>query len=324
MPKVVILDDLGADKALILKRFKVIMPSDYSLVWYEGAKGTIPEKTKYLVVRHAVVTRNMILDSKLAFVSVSNNRIDNIDIDAARECSVKVTSVPCSDPMPLAELELLLALSLLRKLKASDTAVRTGKWETRVAGMKLYGRCVGIIGDLPSAVASAGFFAAAGCHLLCAAKERNPEMSPHGVKWVGFNELLSESDIITLHAELPADGGGALISYSELAKVKKTAIIINVTGGKLIDTDALSRALETGRLAGAGLDVFENEPPLPGKRILHAPNTVFTPHIGLQVDAGDGGHGRIVERLDRTFRNLRAFIDSEKQETIEIVDDHEW
>ena len=246
MPKVVILDDLGAEKKVILERFKAVMPGDYSPVWYEGGKGTIPQKTKYAVVRHVSVTRNMILDSKLVFIAVSNDRTDNIDMEAAVECSVKVTSVPCSDPMPLAELDLLHAMSLLRKLKASDTAVRTSKWEMREVGKKLFGRTVGIVGELPSAVSSASLYAAAGCRLLCAAKERNPEMAPHGVKWVGFDELLAESDIVTLHAELPSDGGGALISYPELARMKRTAILINVTGGKLIDTDALARALETG------------------------------------------------------------------------------
>lgn len=198
---------------------------------------------------------------------------DNIDLEACRERKIVVTNTPGVLTESTADLTWALLLAVARRVCEGDRLVRSEAWTgwkpTELLGLSLQGKTLGIFGAgrIGKAVARRG--AAFGMEILESRREGGAEM---------FERLLSESDFLTLHTPLTVETRGRF-GREEFSRMKPGAILINTARGNLVDDAALVEALEEGRLRGAGLDVYENEPAIhPGLRL--RPDVVLLPHIG--------------------------------------------
>lgn len=207
---------------------------------------------------------------------------DNIDIDAAERRGVVVTFVPGASDDEVAEHALALLLACFRRIMPSDRAIRRGEWPSsadlhpmqRVSGSKL-----GLIGfgRISSAVARKAKALGMDVTSFDPFVQEQAFIS-HGVHRADtLDDLLRTSDAVSLHMPAPVDQQ-VVIGDRELAEMKHGAILINTSRGRLVDEDALAQALDSGRLAGAGLDVFNVEPLPADNPLLRSPNVVLTPH----------------------------------------------
>jgi len=210
--------------------------------------------------------------------------LDNVDIKTATTAGVMVVNAPTSNIVSAAELTVGHILSLARHIPAAHAALADGNWKrSAFTGTELFEKTVGIIG-----LGRIGALIAA---RLEAFDMRVVAYDPYvtsaraqqlGVHLLSLDELLAESDFITIHMPKTPETTG-MIGTPQLKSMKNTAYIVNVARGGLIDEDALHAALVAGEIAGAGLDVFVNEPPT-GSPLLALPNVVVTPHLGASTD----------------------------------------
>jgi len=215
---------------------------------------------------------------KLEHVITSGRRNASIDLDAAREHAVIVSGTPIL-PYPAAEHAWALMLALAKRIPQDDQRMRDGRWGEGL-NLGLRGKTLGVIGlgKLGSQVATVGL--AFGMEVMAWSQNLTAERCAEvGVRLASKNELLSSADFVTIHLVLGERSRG-LIGADELRLMKPTAYFINTSRGPIVDEAALVETLRSGRIAGAGLDVFETEP-LAGDHPLRAlPKTVLTPHQG--------------------------------------------
>jgi D-3-phosphoglycerate dehydrogenase len=165
---------------------------------------------------------------------------------------------------------------------AADAIIRAGGSNRELVGHELFGKTLGVIGCGHIGLQVARLANAFGCHVL-GFEHHVLRAVDITLEQVELDELLSRSDIVSLHLPLTTETRG-FIGREQLARMKRSAILINTARGPVVDQSALVEALEQNRLAGVGLDVFDIEPPLPADHpILNAPNTVLVPHIGFDT-----------------------------------------
>ncbi len=209
--------------------------------------------------------------------------VDTVEIPAATELGILVTNVPdyCIDEV--SDHALALILTLTRKVLLSTAAVKAGTWDVKVAMpiQRHRGRTLGLVGfgKIPRALAPKA--QALGFQVIAADPYVPADVGASlGVRIVDFEMLLRAADVISVHAPLTEETRG-LFGDREFGQMKPGAILVNTSRGPLVQTAALVRALEAGRLGGAGLDVLETEPPGPDNPLLRLPNVALTPHIGF-------------------------------------------
>jgi len=215
---------------------------------------------------------------QLKLLITTGMRNASIDVEAARDLGITVCGTR-GVGYPTAELTWALILAMVRRVPQEDRATRAGQWQTSV-GEGLHGKILGVVGlgNLGSQVATVG--KAFGMSLLAWSQNLTAERAAqYGATLVSKDELLAQSDIVTIHLVLSGRTRG-LIGARELGLMKRTAYLINTSRGPIVEEQALIQALQQGTIAGAGLDVFDEEPlPLdhPFRRL---ENTVITPHLG--------------------------------------------
>lgn len=210
--------------------------------------------------------------------------VDNIDLDAATRAHVAVGHTPGVLTETTADLAFALMMAAARRVTEGDRFVRSGKWRAwtprLMLGRDVWGTTLGIIGWGAIGQAMARRAAGFGMRVLYTARRSSASsMAPERAERVDMKRLLAESDFVSIHVPLTAETR-QMIGVSELAAMKPTAVLINTARGGVIDQAALAEALRLGRIAGAALDVAENEPILPEDPLLKLPNVVLTPHIG--------------------------------------------
>jgi phosphoglycerate dehydrogenase-like enzyme len=224
----------------------------------------------------------------------------SIDVAAAAERGIQVCGTEMA-PYPTAELTWGLILSLFRRIPREDAATRRGEWQTTI-GLGLRGKTLGVIGlgRLGGQVATVG--RAFGMEVLAWSQNlTDARAAEAGATRVAKEELLARADVVTIHLVLSPRTRG-LIGAAELDRMKRTAFLVNTSRGPIVDEAALVAALRGGRIAGAGLDVFDVEP-LPAEHPLRRlGNTVITPHLGYVIEEGYRvAYGHAVE-------DIRAFL----------------
>jgi phosphoglycerate dehydrogenase-like enzyme len=213
---------------------------------------------------------------KLLMTTGEKNRA--MDVAAAQAQGITVCGTP-STGAPTVDITWGLILNLLRDLPAQQASLRAGGWQTTV-GTSVDGLTLGILGlgKLGSRVAKVG--QAFGMKVIAWSQNLTAEAAAAvGATRVEKAQLFAQSDVISLHMVL-SDRSRGIVGAADLAAMKKTAVIINTSRGPLIDQAALVAALTEGRIGGAGLDVFDEEPLPPNHPLLACPNTVLTPHLG--------------------------------------------
>ena len=240
--------------------------------------------TDALLVRGATkVTREVVAGARgLKAVARAGSGVDNIDLEACRERGIAVFNTPGANAVSVAEHTWALILALYRRLPAAAASMAAGRWEkSALAGREVRGKTLGLVGfgRVGQEVGRIGL--ALGCRVQAYDPLVRVADVLAGAAAVSLDQALETSDIVSLHAPL-APETKRLVSAEMLSGMKAGAILINCARGALVDESALERALTEGRLAGAGLDVFETEPP--GDRaLLRMPQVVATPHVAAST-----------------------------------------
>lgn len=267
-----------------------------------------PALLSALADAHAVLVRSATKIDAEAIAAAPNLKVvaragvglDNVDIKSATAAGVMVVNAPTSNIISAAELTVGHVLSLARRIPAAHASLAQGLWKrSSFTGTELFEKTIGIIG-----LGRIGALIAA---RLQAFDMRVIAYDPYvtatraqqlGVQLVSLDELLEQSDFVTIHMPKTPETTG-MIGTDQLRRMKTTACVINVARGGLIDEDALYDALTSGEIAGAGLDVFSTEPPAeggPARKLLDLPNVVVTPHLGASTEEAQEKAGVSVAR----------------------------
>jgi len=236
-----------------------------------------------LVVRSATKVREPHIDAaletgKLRLVIRAGVGVDNIDVKYAEEKGIAVRNTPRASSNAVAELALAHMLSVARYVSVAGHTMREGKWEKKAyKGIELAGRTVGIVGYGRIGQALGKACQALGMQVLAYDIYQIPELECETMRYVDMDTLLAESDIISLH--VPSLPGQPLVNADTIARMKDGVIIVNTSRGTNVDEDALLAANEGGKVYGAGLDVFAEEPAKNAALYSH-PRVSCTPHIG--------------------------------------------
>jgi glyoxylate reductase len=223
---------------------------------------------------------------KLRAVASMSITPDNIDVAEATRRGIVVTVVPPIVAEATADIHFGLMLAVARRMVEGDKMVRAGKFpgsqSNHLAGVYVQGKTIGLIGAGRIGQATARRARGFGMRILYWSRSRKPEAEREiGMEYAELDRLFAESDFVSLHPALNAETRH-MISDKQFAQMKPTAFIINTARGAVIDEKALVRALKKKQIAGAGLDVFENEPKLP-PALRTMKNVVLTPHLGSAV-----------------------------------------
>ena len=220
---------------------------------------------------------------RLVVIGRAGVGVDNVDLEAATRAGVVVVNAPTGNTIAAAEHTLALLYGVARRTAAADASMRRGEWaRSQFTGVELRGKTLGIIGLGKIGQAIAVRARAMEMTVLGVDPFISAEAAAnHGAELVDLDELLGRSDVVTVHVPITRATRG-LIGRKELMKLKPGAIVLNVARGGIVDEGALAEALRSGHVRGAGIDVFEHEPPS-GSPLLDAPNTLLTPHLGAST-----------------------------------------
>ncbi len=240
---------------------------------------------------------------KLKVIARAGVGLDNVDIPAATTAGVMVVNAPTSNIISAAELTVGHILSLARRIPAAHASLAGGAWKrSAYTGTELYEKTLGIIGLGRIGALITARMQAFGVRVIAydpyVTSARAQQL---GVQLVTLDELLAESDFVTIHMPKTPETTG-MIGAEQLKAMKPTAFVINVARGGLIDEAALLEALRADEIAGAGLDVFTSEPPKEGsvaRELLSLPNVVVTPHLGASTEEAQEKAGVSVARSVR-------------------------
>ena len=253
------------------------------------------------------VSKKVITSGKrLKVISKYGVGLDNVDLEAAKARGIIVTYTPGANTEAVADLAFGLMLACARNIPLADRKVRSGQWQ-KITGSSVWGKTLGVIGT--GRIGRAVVRRASGfdMRILCHDEQEDPALiSAYHVEYVQLDELLRQSDYVTLHIPL-TERTQNFIGAAELSIMKKTAYLINTARGELVDEEALYQALISGKIAGAGLDVFQQEPPT-GSKILGLENVVLAPHMGAHTAES------IINMSIMASRNLVAALRGERPE----------
>ena len=230
------------------------------------------------------ITASIIQSSRnLKVISRYGIGVDRVDLKAATEKGIVVTNTPGANASAVAELTIGFLLGLARNLCVADAATHRGEWP-RFTGTGMHGKIVGLMGLGAIGRAVASRLGAFGCRILAC----DPVVSSHeaealGIQLVSKEALFSESDFISLHVPATPETIG-MINKRAFNRMKEGVFLINTARGELVDETALKEALDTGRLKGAALDVFEAEPLDRNHFLLQYPQVILTPHMAAHTD----------------------------------------
>jgi phosphoglycerate dehydrogenase-like enzyme len=285
LPRILVCDPLHEDGLALLQQ-----SAHVDVV--EGPGLTVHELEERIGSYHAVINRSRtpIPESvirrgvHLRVIARAGAGLDNINADVAREMGIQVINAPDANTIAVAEHAFALMLGLARHIPQADQSMKAGRWEkSALVGTELAGKTLGIIGFGRIGRQVAMRAKAFDMHILVNQNRLTPELAQEWrIENVDLLDLLTASDFISIHVPMrPANVG--LIGAEELAHMRPTAYLINTARGGIVDEEALLQALNAGRIAGAGLDVFQEEPRVRPELAGH-PRVLATPHLGASTD----------------------------------------
>ena len=237
----------------------------------------------YNIRTTSVFSRNVMKNCpRLKLITIYGVGYDNVDVPAASELGITVANTPGYSAVAVGEMSLSLMLAVAHRIVQNDRNIRAGGWAQGYSS-QLYGKTLGVIGTGGVGQRMIQLGKAIGMKVIAWTPHPSPERATeYGVEFVTLEELMSHSDVVSIHV-LGVPQTDRLIGKHELALMKSTAMLINTARGSVVDEQALVEALQSGMIAGAGLDVFANEP-LPLDHPLRSiENVVLSPHTASMV-----------------------------------------
>jgi len=221
---------------------------------------------------------------KLKMIAVAFTGVDHIDIEYCKKHNINVCNASGYATTAVSELTLGLILNVYRKITYLENMTRASRTRENILGYQLKDKTVGIIGTGAIGRCTAFMLQKLSCNIIAYSRSKHPDIIKANIPYVSLEEIMKQSDIISLHLPLNKETYH-LITKELLNLCNPNAIIINTARGNVIDIQALAEALKNNTIAGAGIDVFEIEPPLPKTHpLLNAPNCVVVPHIGYATN----------------------------------------
>lgn len=231
---------------------------------------------------------------KLKYLSVAFTGLDHIDLAYCREHSIEVQNAAGYSTTAVSELAVGMMLDLLRNIISLNEMIRQGGSRGTFLGRELRGKTVGIVGTGAIGTATARLLVAFGAKVIAWSRTERAEVKALGVQYMPLDDLLRQSDIVSLHVPL-CDETRGLIGERELGLMKPTALLVNTARGPVCDIAAVGKALVESRIAGAAFDVFEHEPPLPLDHLLLSTNRcLVTPHVAFATEESFAARADIV------------------------------
>ncbi len=303
--KIAILEPLGVPTEDLRSRIVNRIGEGHELAFYPDRKedeATLVARSQGAdtVVLSNIPYRRSVMEKcpELKRICVAFTGMDHIDLAYCAERGIEVKNCAGYSTVAVADLVFGLVLSLARNIPACNVVCREQGTKAGLVGFELAGKKFGIVGLGAIGKRVADIANAFGCEVY--AYTRTPKPYP-GVKLVEKDELFRTCDIVSLHTPLNEQTRG-LVGKHELALMKPTAFLINTARGGVVDTDALVEVLRENRIAGAGIDVFDMEPPIPADYPLaHLPNTVVTPHVAFATQQA------FEKRADIIAENLKVW-----------------
>ncbi|MCX5711139.1 MAG: phosphoglycerate dehydrogenase [Candidatus Omnitrophica bacterium] len=286
MIKILVSDPLSEEGLKILrevKEFQVDVKTDLK----PDALKEIIKDYEGLVVRSATKVNKDIINvaAKLKVIGRAGVGLDNVDLDAATQKGIIVMNTPAGNTISTAEHTFSMILALSRNIAQANASMKKGEWKrSKFMGVELYGKVLGIagFGRIGSEVAKRAL--SFGMRVLAFDPFLSREIAQGiGVESVELKELLEQADYITVHTPLTTETRH-MISDKQFTMMKKGVRIINCARGGIINEDALARAIKDGRVAGAAMDVFEQEPLNPESELIKLDNVITTPHLGASTE----------------------------------------
>jgi D-3-phosphoglycerate dehydrogenase len=232
--------------------------------------------------------------TRLKYLSVAFTGLDHIDLGYCKAHNITVQNAAGYSTTAVSELAVGMMLDLLRNIVTLSELTHQGGSRGTFLGRELRGKTVGIIGTGAIGTATARLLLAFGAKVIAWSRTERPEVMAMGVQYVALDELLRQSDIVSLHVPL-CDETRGIIGERELALMKPTAMLVNTARGPVCDIAAVGRALVDGTIAGAAFDVFEKEPPLPLDHLLLSTNRcLVTPHVAFATEESFAARADIV------------------------------
>ncbi len=305
--EIVLLEGLGVSSDVLEKHATRLAEMGHSFKAYE--KNTDPgvqlercADADVIMIASMPLARSVVEKARqLKFIDVAFTGVDHIPVDAAKERGIAVSNASGYATQAVAELCVCYMIELLRKVAQAQARCRASEGKEGLEYSLLCGKTVGIVGWGAIGRRTAELCKVFGCRILaCSRSQKNDPLID---AQVSLEDLLREADIVSLHTPLTPQTKG-MINAANLALMKPTAYLLNTARGGVVDQDALAAALHKGQIAGAALDVFYEEPPLPANHpLLNTPNTIVTPHMAFSTVES------MEARCEIVFNNLYAWLE---------------
>ena len=315
--KIVLLEPLAISKEILNSLASKLKDMGHEFIAYD----TVEKDTEALKKRAENADILMIANNplngdvirsveNLKYIAVAFTGVDHVDKEACKERGIKVSNAQGYATEAVAELTIGMILSLLRNVIKCDEVTRKEGTKVGLVGSELNGKTVGIVGTGAIGLRTAEILKAFNCKLLGYNRSQSERAKELGIEYVTLEELLSKSDIVSLHVPLN-DATKGLINKERISLMKKSAILINVARGPVVDSEALAEALNNGDIAGAGIDVFEIEPPIKSNHPLFSSrNTLVTPHVAFASEES------MIKRANIEFDNVYSWINGEEKNIV--------
>lgn len=315
--KIVILQPLAIDKSQLDIFVKSLSNNGHEVSSYD----TLPKDKNEAIQRaknaEILMLVNYPFDKEsiescpnLKMISVAFTGYDHVDTEVCKKKGIIVCNAAGYATNSVAELTFGLIISLLRNIPKCNEIVRTGGTRQGLIGNDLNGKTLGIIGTGTIGLRVAEIGKVFGCKLLGYSHSEKKEAAQLGLKYVDLKTLLSESDIITIHSPLNSETKD-LLSWDEFKLMKSTALVIQTSRGGTINEEAFTDALNTKKIAGGGIDVFVQEPPVSlDNQLLKTTDSVMSPHVAFATKEA------LVRRAEIAFNNVSGWINGKVQNKV--------
>lgn len=305
--KIVVIEPLGVAQEKLQNTAKEIIGDRADIIYYQtkttdSAELSDRAKDADIIVVSNLPLKREVLENcpKLKMISVAFTGVDHIAMDYCKEKGITISNCAGYSTKSVSELVFGMLLCLYRNIIKCDEAVRNGGTKDGLVGNEISGKKFGIVGTGAIGLKTAAIARAFGCEVYAYSRTQK---QVDGITYLPLDKLMAECDIISLHVPLTEQTKG-LINAEKIALMKKSAVLVNTARGPVVDSEALSAALKDGKIAGACIDVFENEPPVAkGHPLLTCPNVVATPHVAFATKEA------MEVRAGMVFENVSAYLD---------------
>lgn len=315
--KIVVMEPLGVALEKINALAAALQAAGHEFVYYTSKEAQQDKLLARVQDADIIMLANQPLSAeiingcpKLKMLSVAFTGVDHVALDACRARNILVCNAAGYSTNAVAELTFGLAISVIRNIVPCDARCRRAGTKDGLVGFELFGKTFGVVGTGAIGARVAKIAAVFGCKVLAYSRTAKQELVDAGVQYVSLDELLAQSDFVSLHVPL-TDATRGLINADAIAKMKQGAVLLNTARGPVVDSVALAEALNAGKLAGAGIDVFEGEPPIAEDHPLcSVKNTVLTPHVAF------ASREALEKRADIVFANIEKWLNGAPQNVV--------